>query len=144
MTAHRAPVYANLARANGWEVEVEEVNNVVDTSYDGGLVASAPEASHVDLSISTTWRHPDTGAGWELALAIRWYANHDRRGRTTWRLAALDGHNGRTVAGVARRLEDGRELELWLGGLKVLEQYIKDPADLVAWLDEQAAQEVEQ
>lgn len=122
MTACRAPKYAELAEANGWTVELAE--------HD----------AHVDLELVTTWRDPDTDEGWEIGLTLRWYANEGRRG-TTWRLAALDGRNGRTVAGVARRLTDDRELELWLGGLNVLERYIQDPADLAAWLDEQANQQ---
>lgn len=150
----RAPKLANLAVANGWEAKLTQVNEVVDRSYDSGLVSSSPEPGHVDLEVSTTWRHPDTDEGWVIGIAVRWYAQRGRNGRVSWRLAELDGKPGRTVGGVAQRLKPARvlvqdgyggryvdrpvELELWLGGLKVLERYLVDPADLVAWLDEQA------
>lgn len=141
-TNTRAPRLATLAKGNGWEATVTQVNKVVETSYAGDLVASSPEPNYVDLELTTTWRHPDTAAGWEIGLALRWYAQRARNGRISWRLAELDGKPGRTVGGIAKRLEDGRELELWLGGIKVLERYLVDPADLIVWLDEQAAQEV--
>lgn len=139
MTACRAPKYATLARAHGWAVELTEVNNVTDTDY-GDVVASSPEPGHVDLELTITTRgeDEDDAGTWEIGLALRWYAQRGQRGRVSWRLAELDGKANRTVGGVARRSEDGRELELWLGGLKVLETYIQDPGLLARWLDGEA------
>ena len=137
MTACRAPKYATLAAANGWETTLEKVNPVTDTHY-ADLIASAPEPGHVDLSLSRT------AGGWGIGLALRWYANRGQRGRLSWRLAELDGRPGNTVGFVAVRTSDGKELEGSLfGGLRALEHHLQDPTDLAAWLDELAKKDAE-
>lgn len=129
----KAERLVRLARENGW---------TATTDY-GPVEDGTPE--YVDVQLTTTYKHPDSGEGWEIGAMCRWYSVGGRR--SGWRLGALDEAGKRVVGGVAERtLGDlalsrigGREIEFWLFTLRALEGYVRDVGALADWLDSEVA-----